>query len=712
MGTEHRVAVLLLCVCVPSLGFADDPLPSGPDTVAPSKFSSKVRADPADVLRRESGSSAVISEQEIQRAQPESSSELFRHVSGLQVRQEDQSGFRLNLGVRGLSPARSRLILVEEDGIPVVVSPYGEPELYYMTPVERVQSVDVVKGADVLRSGPQTVGAVVRLHTFSPTEKPTWLASLSLGERGYGEVIARYANTFNGVGVVAQVFHKWGDGYRNMPFSATDAFGKVRFATGSRGVLEIKIAYHQEDAHTTYTGLTDQMYHDDPRQDTIAPDDHFAINRFEIGLQHDHRFTAITKLHTAFFYYRMDTDLRLQDFDRFPYPQITYARDYDFLHFRNTASLRDRVYDVLGGTLELEQRFRTGPFKHKLTVGGRIMYDTARRKLSSGSFPTADSGALITDDETGILGLAGYLEDQIALSRILVVTPAFRVEHARSKKTTHRISDDFSGPRDVDITGNTTSTGWMPGVSATLGKPTVNAFTSLYRGYSAPRVSQAITPDGHDADLHAEISTNWEIGVRGRYARWLQAEADAFLINFDNQLVSNNPLSGATSEFVDGGRTQHIGAEGTARIRFGAAFRLPLEIDLAGHYTFVRSRFVGGSFDGHTVPYSPAHAVDLTLDLAHRWGMSAQVAFSYVGAQFTDESNTVEPGPTGLDGRIDPYTTLDLNTRYYNKRTGLSIALAVKNVLNRVYISDRLPNGIFTAGFRQIFATLAWSSRD
>ena len=40
----------------------------------------------------------------------------------------------------------------------------------------------------------------------------------------------------------------------------------------------------------------------------------------------------------------------------------------------------------------------------------------------------------------------------------------------------------------------------------------------------------------------------------------------------------------------------------------------------------------------------------------------------------------------------------------------MSFGLTAKSLLNRVYISDRLPNGIFTAGFRQIFATFAWSS--
>ncbi len=61
-------------------------------------------------------------------------------------------------------------------------------------------------------------------------------------------------------------------------------------------------------------------------------------------------------------------------------------------------------------------------------------------------------------------------------------------------------------------------------------------------------------------------------------------------------------------------------------------------------------------------------------------------------------------------GKIDPYTTLDSGARYRHRRTGLGLALAVKNVLDRLYVSDRLPNGIFTAGFRQFFATLSWSS--
>ncbi len=671
-----------------------------------------VRGDKADTLKRASGSGTIISQREIENAQPESSGELLRRVPGIQIRQEDPMGFRLNLGVRGLSPTRSRLVLVEEDGVPVVVSPYGEPELYYTTNVERIQRLDVIKGSDVLRYGPQTVGAVLRLHTWEPSERPAWYVAGTLGSRGYGEGLARYSDTYNNVGYVVQAFHKGGEGYRNMGFQATDAFAKAQFPTGPGGELRAKIGFHDELARTTYTGLTDLLHRQAPRQDTIAPDDHFAIRRYEASLVHEQRFGEHTLLRTTLFAYQMDLDLRLQDFDRNRLPQIEYARiaDPTGLFFRSTTSLRRRTYDVAGLSAELETRVTTLDVGHRLVVGARLMNDVARRTLSSGSFPSAVSGNLITDDSSQIYGLAGWLEDQIALSEIVVLTPALRVEHSESSKTTHRIADDTQAPHDVDLTGHSRATGAMPGLGIAVGTPRLTGFASLYLGYSAPRLSQSITPAGRDADLQAERSSNYELGARTRVGKWLRVEGDAFWINFDNQLVSNNPLSGATSEFINGGRTNHLGFETTVTGRMGTLLALPFDVDLGGHYTYVRSRFATGTFRGHAIPYSPANTASFTLDAGKRNGLSGEVSLNYVGSQYTDEQNSVQPGPTGLDGRIDAYTALDVGARYLHEPTGLRLGLSMKNVLDRVYISDRLPNGIFTAGFRQIFATLSWSS--
>ncbi len=697
--------------------------PTSPASAAASPTEIVVQGNKIEALKRASGSGTSIGEREIRNAQPESSSELLRRVPGVQVRQEDPTGLRLNLGVRGLSPIRSRLILMEEDGIPVVVSPYGEPELYYTTAVERVQRLDVIKGSDVLEYGPQTVGAVIELHTWNPTERPSWYLSDQVGSRGFGEVIGRYSNTTNDIGYVAQVMRKSGDGYRNMGFYATDAFGKMVMPTGSSGTLTLKLGFHDELAHTTFTGLTDLLYREDPRQDTLTPNDYLAIRRYEVGLSHEQHFGPSTALHSALFAYEMSLGQRLQDFDRFPTPNIVYQRivDPSALFLRNTSSLRDRAYYVAGISSEVEHHISSGNIEQRITVGARAMGDVARRKLSSGASPTADSGQLQTDNTTQIIGLSGWAQDQIAFGHNLLITPAVRIEHSSSFETLHEIDDDTcsgsltncgppKGPQAVHILSSAQSTGFTPGVGVILGSPKLNAFSSVYRGYSAPQLSQAITPDGSDAHLGAETSVNFELGARVRLGSWLRAEADGFFIDFGNQLISNNTeTSGMSSEFISGGPTHHVGAEATATLRVGKALELPLDIDLGAQYAYVRARFAGGTYDGRTVPYSPANTATLTLDTALPVGLSAQASLSYIGDQYTDELNTVIPGPTGLDGIIDAYTVIDVGARYRYAPSGVSFGVSVKSLLNEVYISDRLPNGIFTAGFRQIFATFAWS---
>lgn len=670
-----------------------------------------VRGNKADALKRASGSGTTIGEREIKNAQPESTGELLRRVPGLQLRTEDPMGLRLNLGVRGLSPTRSRLILMEEDGIPVVVSPYGEPELYYTPIVERIQRLDVIKGSDVLRYGPQTVGAVVQLHTFEPTVKPAWYVASQVGSHAYGAVQARYSGTTGDVGYVAQIVRKSGDGYRNMGFYATDAFGKAVLTNAAVGQLSLKLGFHDDHARTTYLGLTDTMWRAAPRQDTVTPNDYFDVRRYEASLVHEKHFNDQTALRSTLFAYQMQLGQRLQDFDRDPFPGVEYASipDPAALFLRKTSTLRDRNYDVLGLSSELEHRFQTAQLVHRLKVGARALLDVARRKLSVGDSPTAESGRLLTDDTTTIFGLSAWVEDQISITNRLLVTPAFRYEHSNSKKHFH-VTNDEAGqdPAQVDTSIRTSAGGAMPGLGVIYGTPRLNVFGSAYLGYSAPRISQAITPQGKDANLDAEHSRNYEVGLRGRN-EWLRAEADTFLIQFDNQLVSNNPLQGE-SEFVNGGRTRHLGAAATASVRFGKGLSLPFDLDLGAQYTFVRARFVGGDYDGNTVPYSPVNSANATLDVALPVGLSGQVAFGYIGKQYTDSFNTVEPGVAGLDGVIDAYTTLDLSARYRYAPSGVSFGLTAKSLLDKVYISDRLPNGVFTAGFRQVIATFAWSS--
>ncbi len=699
------------------------PLPSRADDDV------NVRGTSAENLERSSGSGSQVSRTEIARAQPLSLTEVFRRVPGLNVRQEDGMGLRLNLGVRGLNPSRGRLVLVQEDGVPVVVSPYGEPELYYSTPIERVERVDLVKGHEMVLFGPQTVGGVVNLYTWAPPAREAWSVEADYGQRAYARGLARYGNAVGDVRYLVQVSHKQGDGFRAMPFDATDLMAKVTFPTGRDGEATAKLTVYDESSHTTYVGLTQGMFQSDPRRDSIAPSDVFGIRRYEVSLRHEQRLGANTTLRSTLFGTLLDLKIYQQDFDRDRAEGADYERVVgtegvvgSAIYFRPTRALRDRGYQVAGVEPQVEHRFATGSVDHRLVVGARAIADVARRTLSRGARPDAEAGDLLSDDTTSILGLAGYVQDRISFGGKLLVTPGMRLERAYARRHARRVftasssnvdaaaNDGLRGvPRDVDLQGRSASTGLMPGLGFAAGKPALNIFWGIHSGYSPPRVSQSITPTGQDTGLSAERSMNYEIGARARPLRAVRLEATGFVIAFDNQLVSNNTLSGSSAEFKNGGKTRHIGAEVTALAHLPRALSVPVDVDVSAQYTYVRSTFAGGAYEGNFVPYSPSHAVTATLDAEHASGFGAQASYSHVSAQFADESNTVDPDVSGRSGLIAGYGVLDLGVRYKHAPTGLSFHFTVKNALDEVYLSGRLPNGIFTSGFRQIGAGIKWS---
>lgn len=676
----------------------------------------RVRGDSADRLVRDSGSKSTVSRVDLERQRPMSANEVFRRVPGMTVREEDGMGMRLNIGIRGFNPSRTRLVLVTEDGVPVVVSPYGEPEMYYSPPIERVERLEVKKGPDVLTEGPQTVAGVVELHDWTPPDGRTWALELDGGQREYLKGLARYGDSIGDVRVVAQVMRKQGAGFRDMRFDATDALLKIAIPLGRDDELALRGVFYDETSHTTYVGLTNPMLLSDPRQPTVAPNDVFGIRRYEGSVKHSHVFSPRVRLDTIAYVTNTSLLIGQQDFDR----QRSVDADYErvlgdptvtggALFFRRTRSLRDRDYLVVGVDPRLDVRFDTGDVRHRVLAGVRGMVDSARRRLSAAPTPAADAGTVLTDDTTTILAGSAFVQDRIAFRDDLVVTPGIRVEHAISRRQTDLVLDRGQ-PKPVDFHGSTSSTGVMPGIAFAYGTPRLNLFWGLHSGYSPPRISQSISPSGADAGLDAERSMNYELGTRAHAGKWGRFELTGFLVNFDNQLVSNNPLtSGNLAEFKNGGATRQLGAEATALLTARRTLSLPLRSSFSVQYTYVDARFRGGKWDGNVVPYSPDHQLTATLDEEHESGFGGQVSWSLVGQQFVDERNTVRPDPTGLVGEIAPYHVLDVGLRYRHAPTGLGARLLVKNAFDDVYLASRLPNGIFTSGFRQIMAGISWT---
>ncbi len=163
-----------------------------------------------DRLARIPGSASVVTAERLERADPMSTTEVLRRIPGIHTVDHEGVGLRANIGIRGLDPDRSRNVLVLEDGIPVALAPYGEPEMYYTPSINRMESVEVIKGSGSIKFGPQTVGGVINFITPDPPPESKLDVYVSGGERGYFTSRLGYGNTPGKSGFYISHLHRRG----------------------------------------------------------------------------------------------------------------------------------------------------------------------------------------------------------------------------------------------------------------------------------------------------------------------------------------------------------------------------------------------------------------------------------------------------------------------------------------------------------------------
>ena len=165
-----------------------------------------------------SGSATVIDGRTLEESRVFNVNEALRKVPGVHVREEEGVGLRPNIGIRGLNPTRSTKTLLLEDGLPLSFAPYGDNASYYHPPIDRYESIEVSKGSQVIRFGPQTAGGVINYITPEPQKEFGGVVGLAAGTRGYlnGHLMV------TGSCAILDAYHKESDGARENMHSRLD----------------------------------------------------------------------------------------------------------------------------------------------------------------------------------------------------------------------------------------------------------------------------------------------------------------------------------------------------------------------------------------------------------------------------------------------------------------------------------------------------------
>ncbi len=669
------------------------------------------------LLGKVPGSVTVVKFKEINKIVPISGNDVLRKVPGLNIVEEEGAGMRINIGVRGLDPDRSRSVLMLEDGIPVALNPYGEPEMYFTPVIDKVRTVEVLKGSGQILWGPQTIGGVVNFITANPPEKATTELRVRGGEGGFFSGYASHGNTVGNIGYHVSFLRKQANNIGPTQFHINDFSGKLRFKLSDKSSVGIKLGVYDEYSNSTYIGLTQTMY-DAGGQDYVrmAPHDRLPVRRYNLSATHQVQFNPSVSLQTTAFAYTISRNWQRQDFSATPASNGTGVVWGDpsvpggAIYMRNSNGHRDRQFGVMGIEPRLKIRNTLAGKDNTLQTGVRLLYEQANEQFVIGSTASASSGTVRDDEIRSGLALSGYAQDEIALTQKLTVHAGVRFENFNYDRRILRGRFPINGTqvvRDTNVLASSSLFELIPG--AGFGYELNEAFTffaGVHKGFAPPRTKDAITSTGMSIDLEAENSWNYEAGLRMVWRDWLSGEATLFMMDFQNQIIPISQSSGNANQtgLANGGRTLHKGIEAALNIDFGKLAGWKHSLTLGNNITYVDSRYnadryliQGGekvNVKDNKLPYAPELMWNGNIGFEAAQGYGVRFYANYVSNQYTDELNTTKASANGRTGLIDSRMILDASAFYNMKNKKVSFNLSAKNITNERYIATRRPEGI------------------
>ncbi len=702
------------------------------------------------ILRSLPGSASIIRSADIQRSLSVSSNEVLKQVSGVHTVEEEGLGLRANIGIRGLDPDRSRSVLMLEDGIPIALGPYGEPEMYFTPSMDRMMGVEVLKGSGQVLYGPQTIGGVINYLTADPPAESEGSLSFKGGEGSYFQALARYGNTFGGTGFTVTYLRRQADNIGPTQFRLDDLSGKFRLKTGIRSTLNLKWSVYNEHSNSTYVGLTQPMFDSDSLDELrIAPDDKLKVRRYALSATHDYLISDDIMLKTTVFGYTTSRNWLRQDFtynaEASGLTGISYGDEslpQGAIYLRNSTGNRNRQFEVAGLEPRIRIRYALGGLSNQLDAGLRFLYERAYEQRINGTVAEALSGVLHNDEIRTAKAASAYAQNKTTLTEKFTLTGGLRFETLDYERKILRIS-----AKDTTIIGHTAVNQLIPGAGFNYEVLNgFNLFGGIHRGFAPPRIKDAVSSSGEDIQLDAEKSWNFELGFRHTDYRHTEVELTLFYMDFSNQVIPVSESSGgAGAGLINGGQTVHRGVE--ASFDFVPENWLPHghELRLRASATYVDSYFSNDRFvieksgtgslsdtvwanvKGNRTPYSPNLLLSGLIGYESASGLGGNIVINYTGNQYTDLLNTgdvmdyialdqadaqyayTQATAHGRIGEIPAHLVVNAAVWHNFGNSGFELSIAAKNLLNERYIVTRRPQGIRVGTPRMLIAGLTYN---
>ena len=710
------------------------------------------------------GSAAVVDSEELYTSHVFTTNEALRKVPGVVVRDEEGFGMRPNIGIRGLNPTRSTKTLLLEDGIFLSYAPYGDNASYFHPPTDKFSSIEVFKGTDMLRFGPQTIAGTINYVTPTPPREPAGFIAGTVGNRDYYNGQFNYGGWVGNFGGAVDFIHKEGRGARdNTNLKIDDVTVKGVAQINPESALIAKFNYFREDSQVSYSGITDAEMRNFGIRYNPFSNDEFDTERYGLSLTHNWDLNDTVTVATSIYHNTFERDWWRQSstttdtqcsaansggVNFAPARAAGIAVDPDTCNQRQG---RLRYYEATGVQQAWSFENQVSEDVRNLFQAGWRYHGEDQDRLQINTFSNTIKPGL--GSVTGIGGTAtaanpislseNNLRDTKAFSIFasntfeidqFSITPIARFESIDNGRQNNLAIGGCAAP---PCSGSFEINEFIPGLAVGYEiNDRVKFFAGVHEGFAPPRVEDGIGNSGGSVDVDPESSVNLEVGIKSEAVSGLVIDGTYFRNDFSN-LVAVGSIAGGNVNLAQG-EALFEGFELYTRVDSGRFMRTDWSVygSVAWTYLwtaeqstpFVRvdnGAFVAGNTAGNRQPYAPEHLVTARVGYQQK-NFDINLEAVYVGDQYADFQNFDDPSDasgitinsganavngadSGVFGKIDAYTIFNFGTTYTYEATNTDIFFTVKNLFDDEYIVDRtrgiLPGAprLFQVGIKQDF---------
>ncbi|MBO0324000.1 TonB-dependent receptor [Muricauda sp. CAU 1633] len=585
-----------------------------------------VSASPHNYKADFKGSNFRINPVTLQNINPLSTEEVLRTIPGVNIVGDMGLSNRPNISIRGSWGRRSKKVLLMEDGTPSAPAPYIAPGAYYNPVSDRITSIEVYKGADLLRYGPNNMYGAVNYITALPPQKPTLRLKLTGGQRNYASGLFSYGGTWNNMGALVEGVYKKFDGFTdNSSVEVLNLNAKVFAKLSEDQSLYFKVSGQFEDNQASLSSQTPFTFETDPTQNPLDADQ-FTMRRY--GVDIIHKWLPNEKL-------SFTSKIYASDFERDWWRQVTAkVRASEVQDYVGDAIYNDRYGYLNGKTFDDEDYVIVGRVLNGLesTTDSRWIYkvagikETVRARWEAFDAPSeleasinlhretfkdvfleadnsrwARNGRTTKDLWYRLWSANGYLRNEFNFGK-LGVTPILRFEHVDMYR-----QDLMALAQDPDLQSTTEGrepnvyNQFLPGITINYKGDGNEFFGSVYQGMIAPSkvfgflVEQdgiVTNPlEGQSINIDPELSWNKELGWRG-----------SLLNNCINGQITY--FHNASRNFYAGGRNEVFQELGKVNVQgVELAFDAELfkndghQLHLLGNATYMHSKVMEGRLE-------------------------------------------------------------------------------------------------------------------